>query len=1226
MTQASSSNKEDDLISKKFKSSSASASLSKEDIRLDLLFSRCEALFAHGFSEQACVLAEVLAEYLLSNTGASLFNMSEPTEPKPSTEKPANNLRQKCVNSFHGTVLWRSYLLCYILAESSQQAGNKYNDLISTDLGAPDDNQAIATSKLNKLAFRIGLFGLETPRLPAISKALEVKLLNQEQELVNLLKRLQIGTFELNLLRDRAAKLRDIGPNYIQLQRNTGYSMNFYSLPAMLGSFIFEVLHSHSSSSPSEDQQLAFESSLALLGMKANISESQHPLLCEGIRRHKGDLALTLLLTFKDDEQRLLKIIDKILDRDVHALFKQTSTLAFNPFNPNFKRIQQQQLHEFHQLGLDQQKYASAASPSPLHAAPSSDAAQTAESTQTQSLASSDKPPARQANHPASLASSRYHSTKPNSAIDSLSSGWEESENESPNLSGDVNLLETKYKCMSLRQVQSQSSQEQQQQQQPQTQAQAQIGNEEATSSDNSPTTSRKPLPINPKSARKSSNFDDSGDDSGESSSGPENSTKLNAHSNKIESSSSENTKPAESVLGAVDLSNSKLPVSFNLAIKATTSSKLNYATLVNQINSTGKQYNQPSDALLQFMFEFSKTVLCKAGGSASTSLFSNNQMHQGGGIHRNLRICSILIALYALGLHNYLNSSWVNRTYIGSIGTFVGDQTAEIGFPAICILIECWQSHFTPSECAKLADRVSRGRDSMAVKAAAELALSTLRFANVMDLNEIQRALIQCKEQSAEMLQRGCILVEHAVRDASSSNLLEILFTVAKRWDELFLESNKQQCPAGLSFQQSIPASFAEAANFFNSQPASGMNQMNFQYDSFGSSQNRANFAPNSFQNHMMPMQPPLIGLASQSSAPNIQSLANQAVQSGQQAQPGANFNNLSLNMMHSGANSQSSPFLPMYMQAQVQQQPPQAQNQAQVQPLAQLIQQNMFQAASMGPFMPPPPNANQTVAVAAAVLASYMNTNQKNQANTQNNFQNAPNGMNLNQLNQMFNYQQFLIQQQQQQASQPPVQQMPMNLSENIDMVSMKHLASAFRVGILGLEALPKRLDGSHQIKYRQSPSYADDVKWLWEVAIKLDFYLKSNQSLQQFCQTAANVIQNPFLIQELVMDSANYLCRNNPNPNQIAMTLNLPFLSVLVTRCLHLYHRCCMSKLHHLTPNEHEDFINMLITARNIFYYSNNMNFFSDLIQSLRRSNKCKKEIWNKICNALNSQPIN
>ena len=34
--------------------------------------------------------------------------------------------------------------------------------------------------------------------------------------------------------------------------------------------------------------------------------------------------------------------------------------------------------------------------------------------------------------------------------IDSLSSGWEESENESPNLSKDISLLETKYRCLNM--------------------------------------------------------------------------------------------------------------------------------------------------------------------------------------------------------------------------------------------------------------------------------------------------------------------------------------------------------------------------------------------------------------------------------------------------------------------------------------------------------------------------------------------------------------------------------------------------------------------------------------------------------------------------------------------------------------------------------------------------------------------------------------------------------
>lgn len=50
------------------------------------------------------------------------------------------------------------------------------------------------------------------------------------------------------------------------------------------------------------------------------------------------------------------------------------------------------------------------------------------------------------------------------------------------------------------------------------------------------------------------------------------------------------------------------------------------------------------------------------------------------------------------------------------------------------------------------------------------------------------------------------------------------------------------------------------------------------------------------------------------------------------------------------------------------------------------------------------------------------------------------------------------------------------------------LNHLISAFRTGMLGLEALPKRVDGTNQIKYRQIPSYSDDVKWLWNIAVKL------------------------------------------------------------------------------------------------------------------------------------------
>ncbi len=52
------------------------------------------------------------------------------------------------------------------------------------------------------------------------------------------------------------------------------------------------------------------------------MSEADHPLLCEGTRRQRGDLALMLLVNYKDDPEKLAKIMEKLLDRDIHQMFK----------------------------------------------------------------------------------------------------------------------------------------------------------------------------------------------------------------------------------------------------------------------------------------------------------------------------------------------------------------------------------------------------------------------------------------------------------------------------------------------------------------------------------------------------------------------------------------------------------------------------------------------------------------------------------------------------------------------------------------------------------------------------------------------------------------------------------------------------------------------------------------------------------------------------------------
>ncbi len=73
---------------------------------------------------------------------------------------------------------------------------------------------------------------------------------------------------------------------------------------------------------------------MAAIGLKANVSEAEHPLLCEGTRRQRGDLALLLLVHYKDQPAKLAQIMEKLLDKDIHQLFKapiQTSYYAQQP-------------------------------------------------------------------------------------------------------------------------------------------------------------------------------------------------------------------------------------------------------------------------------------------------------------------------------------------------------------------------------------------------------------------------------------------------------------------------------------------------------------------------------------------------------------------------------------------------------------------------------------------------------------------------------------------------------------------------------------------------------------------------------------------------------------------------------------------------------------------------------------------------------------------------------
>lgn len=90
---------------------------------------------------------------------------------------------------------------------------------------------------------------------------------------------------------------------------------------------------------------------------------------------------------------------------------------------------------------------------------------------------------------------------------------------------------------------------------------------------------------------------------------------------------------------------------------------------------------NQPSEAAAHFYFELAKTVLIKAGGNSSTSIFthpSSSGGHQGP--HRNLHLCAFEIGLYALGLHNFVSPNWLSRTYSSHVSWITGYSKSLLG------------------------------------------------------------------------------------------------------------------------------------------------------------------------------------------------------------------------------------------------------------------------------------------------------------------------------------------------------------------------------------------------------------------------------------------------------------------------------------------------------------------------------------------------------------------
>jgi len=202
----------------------------------------------------------------------------------------------------------------------------------------------------------------------------------------------------------------------------------------------------------------------------------------------------------------------------------------------------------------------------------------------------------------------------------------------------------------------------------------------------------------------------------------------------------------------------------------------------------------QATEAEAHFMFELAKTVLNKAGGNHTTSVFTQTTSSDTQtGPHRVLQLCAFEIGLFALGLHNRTSPNWLSRTYSSHV-SWISGQAMEIGHQAITLLLERWEGNLTPSEVASIADRASRSNDRAMVRAAAELGLSCLHMATTLNPVEIQRALCQCRDEDSQLLDQACQAVESAARGGGVYP--EVLFDVAKHW--FYLHEKTQTSSSG--------------------------------------------------------------------------------------------------------------------------------------------------------------------------------------------------------------------------------------------------------------------------------------------------------------------------------------------------------------------------------------------------------------------------------------------
>jgi hypothetical protein len=600
---------------------------------------------------------------------------------------------------------------------------------------------------------------------------------------------------------------------------------------------------------------------------------------------------------------------------------------------------------------------------------------------------------------------------------------------------------------------------------------------------------------------------------------------------------------------------------------------------------------NQPSEALAHFMFELAKQVLNKAGGNSSTSLFTQPTANQNPrGPHRALHMCAFQIGLYALGLHNRVSPNWLSRTYSSHV-SWITCQATEIGASAISFLMGTWEGHLTPPEAASMADKASKSRDNAMIRAAAELALSVLPHAAALNQNEIQRGIQQCKEENDWMLEKACEAVEKAARGGGVYP--DVMFEVAKHWFDLYNKNlptvatnnlmntpppQTATLPPTQPSHDALMAMAAATGNHYATMPFPAV---------YGLIQGfQAGHPAGGAPLHMYVSPQAAAVQQVVAAAANAASMQHQMQQQHQMpacttASAVAAHNAVAAARFNMAAAASGQQLYHLAAASQLQ--------------LGPLLQAQMGQpSGSMQPV-------NQAVSAAAIFAAQAAAAHAMHH-----NMQHPP------------------PPQPEAAAAAPNPQHAAPSAQQNLHHAASQHLLSAYRVGMLALESLGRRVSEERpQFKFARNPNYGDDVKWLMTISRKLGL-----PYLHTFLNCVLNTVMSPFLLQDLAYDCATYLALSHgypgippgqsPSYNSVVQQIRAnPHLTQLVNRCYQTYYQCIHQKLYHLSPGDYDDFVSILLHARRAFHWTGEgMQMYSQLLVSIKRSKSCKRELWQKI----------